>query len=150
MFLYPLCWQKNNYAFFQNYISLRNSFLRRKKIDTKEFNSLALAFLGDAVHTLYVREFALNNPATLKNYNAICSHFCSAVFQAKVFDKLVLEKEEEDVAKRARNAKNNNIAKNATIEQYKKATSLEAVIGWLYLKKREERLNQILKSCVEE
>ncbi len=102
------------------------------------------------MHTLYVREFALNNPATLKNYNAICSHFCSAVFQAKVFDKLVLEKEEEDVAKRARNAKNNNIAKNATIEQYKKATSLEAVIGWLYLKKREERLNQILKSCVEE
>lgn len=106
--------------------------------------------MGDAVHTLYVREFALNNPATLKNYNALCSHLCSAVFQAKVFDKLVLEQEEQEVAKRARNAKNNNIAKNATIEQYKKATSLEAVIGWLYLNNRKERLSIILKSCVEE
>lgn len=54
------------------------------------------------------------------------------------------------MAKRARNAKNNNIAKNATIEQYKKATSLEAVIGWLYLNNKKERLEEILKSCVEE
>lgn len=109
-----------------------------------------MAFIGDAVHTLYVRKFVLTKDATVNFYNSICSHLCNAVFQASVFDKLELTDEEKEIARRARNTKNNNIPKNASIEQYKKATCLEAVIGYLYLTNSIVRLEQILKLCVEE
>lgn len=111
---------------------------------------LALAFLGDAVHTLFVRKHILKNDATVNFYNKLCSHFCSAVFQAKVYDGLELNESEKDIARRARNAKSNNIAKNATIEEYKKATSLEAIIGYNYLCENSERLEYILNLCVKE
>ena len=56
-----------------------------------------------------------------------------------------LKENELNIVRRARNAKTNNIAKNSDIETYKKATSYEALIGYLYLTGNFERLNEILK-----
>lgn len=118
-----------------------------------EVSPTVLAFLGDSVHTLFVREYVLKSyDYTLRNFNKMCSKFCSAVWQAKVLDNLkpMLNEQEEDLVRRARNAKTNNVAKNASVEEYKKATSLEALIGWLYLKNEKERLNEILNFSVKE
>ncbi|MGI5842119.1 MAG: Mini-ribonuclease 3 [Christensenellales bacterium] len=111
-----------------------------------------MAFIGDGVHTLFVRESVMREKElTIKHYNKYCSTFCSAKTQSLVLDSIfnTLTEEEKDVVRRARNAKTNNVAKNSTIEEYKKATSFEALVGFLYLEKRQERLDEILKSSIQ-
>jgi ribonuclease-3 family protein len=113
---------------------------------------LVLAFIGDAVHTLFVRESVMRDKElTIKHYNKYCSTFCSAKTQSLVLDNIydTLTEEEKDIVRRARNAKTNNVAKNSTIEEYKKATSFEALVGFLHLENKQERLNQILKSSLQ-
>ena len=124
-------------------------------IKLEEINILTLSYIGDAVHTLFIRNKIVNK-INLKagDYHKICSNFCKASSQAKVFDAMFeeLSQEEQDVAKRARNAKSHK-AKNASLEDYKKATAFEAVVGYLYLCKKEDRLNDILEksySIIEE
>ncbi len=101
-----------------------------------EINSLNLAFIGDAVWTLMVREFFCNH-TRFKNNNLhkLTTKFVKAVYQAKALDELqeVLTDNEKDVARRARNTKMNTVSKNASLADYKKATGFEAVIGYLYL-----------------
>ena len=92
----------------------------------KNLSPVVLAFVGDAVHTLFVRQSVLfSHDFTANQYNKYCAKFCSAVWQAKVLDQLKssLSEEEQDIVRRARNFKTNNTAKNASIEEYKKSTS---------------------------
>jgi ribonuclease-3 family protein len=109
--------------------------------------------LGDAVHTLFVRQSVLySRSCTANQYNRYCSKFCSAVWQAQVLDKILptLTEQEKDIVRRARNVKTAHTAKNATIEQYKKATGLEALIGFLHVSQNQERLQQILQQTLGE
>lgn len=112
-----------------------------------EVNILTLSYIGDAVHTLFIREKVVNK-INLKagDYHTICVKFCKASAQAKVLDEILndLTEEEKEIARRARNAKSHK-AKNASLEDYKKATAFEAVIGYLYLSEQKERLNLILE-----
>ena len=110
-------------------------------------NILSLSFMGDAVHTLFVRERVLKAANLLAgDYHTNCIKFCNAGGQAKVFDAIfdTLSEEEKEVAKRARNAKSHK-AKNASIENYKKATAFEAVLGYNYLLNNQTRLAEILE-----
>ncbi len=114
----------------------------------KEINPIVLAFIGDGVHTLFVRDFVVKNSNLLVNRCHVNSaKFCNAKSQAKKLDQLlpVLNEEELDIVRRARNAKTHNIAKNSDVETYKKATSFEALVGYLYLKGDFSRLDKILK-----
>lgn len=114
---------------------------------------VSLAFVGDAVHTLFVRQSVLSShDYTINQYNKYCSKYCSAKWQSTILDKIlpVLNEDEQDIVRRARNFKTNNVAKNASIEEYKKATSFEALIGYLHLKQQTERLNQFLKISLVE
>lgn len=116
-----------------------------------ELNILSLSFIGDAVHTLFVRDKILKSLNLLAgDYHAKSVKFCNAGSQAKAYDVLFnnLDAEEQEIAKRARNAKSHK-AKNSSIENYKKATAFEAVIGYLYLLNRHERLNQLLEQSFE-
>lgn len=116
-------------------------------IKLEEISILTLSYIGDAVHTLFIRNKVVNS-INLKagDYHKICSNFCKASAQAKVFDVIFdsLSQTEQDVAKRARNAKGHK-AKNASLEDYKKATAFEAVVGYLYLCKQDDKLNDILE-----
>ena len=116
-------------------------------IKFEEVNILTLSYVGDAVHTLFVREKVVNK-INLKagDYHTICIKFCKASAQAKVLDEIFdeLTEEEQAIAKRARNAKGHK-AKNASLEDYKKATAFEAVVGYLYLSEQKEKLNKILE-----
>ena len=82
----------------------------------------------------------------------MCSKFCSARYQAKVVDAItpILNEEEQDVLRRGRNLDSKTRAKNASVEEYRKATAFETLVGFLYLENNQERLNQILNMSVEE
>lgn len=114
----------------------------------KEINPIVLAFIGDGVHTLFVRDKVVKESNLLVNdCHKKSAKFCKAKSQAEKLDLLnsILTEEEQNIVRRARNAKTHNIAKNSDIETYKKATSYEALVGYLYLSGNYDRLNEILK-----
>ena len=109
-------------------------------------SSLSLAFIGDAVWTLIVRQYFCDR-TTLKNNNLhrLSTRLVKATFQAQAYNEIEerLTPREKDIARRSRNVKLNTIAKNATVAEYRKATSFEAVIGYLYLIGNMERIEEI-------
>lgn len=117
------------------------------ELEAQNLNMLALAFVGDAVQSLYARElFAKGSDAKAgKLHRQTIGEVCSRS-QATQADALheMLTDTERDIFRRARNAKNNTAAKNSTLTEYKKATALEAVFGYLYLTGQTERLKTLL------
>ena len=114
-------------------------------------NLLPLAFIGDGVHTLFVREWCLLNPnCKMENYHIFASKFCKASAQARALSLLqeVLTDEEREIVRRGRNAKAKHHAKNASVADYCQATAFEILIGFLYLAGREERLKEILNLSI--
>lgn len=113
-------------------------------------NVLVFAFVGDAVFTLFVREL-LASTSTKKAgiLHTETSKFVKASFQAKLIDQLIssLSEKEQQICKTARNIKTHNIAKNSNLEEYKKATSFESLLGYLYMTKQNARLMEILEIC---
>ena len=115
--------------------------------EVKSLSSLSLAFIGDAVYSLYVREkLILSGDDKAGALNKKSASIVCAVSQAKKVDILlpILSEEETLVYKRARNTKKGTRAKNATVNEYNKSTGFEALIGYLYLTKQTERLKFIL------
>lgn len=115
--------------------------------DPQQMSPLALAFLGDAVYELFVRERlvrAANRPVNTLHGLSVQQVRASA--QAAAAQRLLplLEKEELAVFKRGRNAHPGHIPKNASHRDYHAATGLEALIGYLYLMGRAQRLQQLL------
>lgn len=115
---------------------------------------LALAFMGDAIHTAFVREQVLtgNNALKLTNYHNEAKKFCNAKKQKEVLESITpfLNDEEKEIVRRARNSKAKHKAKNFDEEEYKKATAFEALVGYLYLSWQKERLNEILNLSIKE
>ncbi|MBP3344792.1 MAG: Mini-ribonuclease 3 [Clostridia bacterium] len=116
-------------------------------------NLLPLAFIGDSVHTLYVREKCLENPhKKIENYHTQASFYCKASSQAKALERIseILTDEEKEIVRRGRNAKPKHSAKNATSGDYSHATAFEVLIGFLYLSKQTERLKEILELSMQQ
>ena len=116
-----------------------------------QLSPLALAFMGDAIHTAYVRKCVLiRQKNKLNNYHETAKKFCNARHQKEVLEKIlpILSEEEQDVVRRARNCHSKHSAKNFDEETYKKATAFEALIGFLYLSQNTQRLDEILKISV--
>ena len=114
---------------------------------------MPLAFIGDSVHTLFVREKILNqNLNKMDNYHTQAAKFCKASSQAKVITSIspLLTEEEQEIVRRGRNAKPKHQAKNASSADYALATSFEILVGYLYLKGDEERLNEILTFSISQ
>ena len=112
-------------------------------------NVLALAYLGDAVYELAIRQYLLEQG--IIKVNELQKHaipFVSAKGQASYLTKLLdndfLTEEEKNIVFRARNHKGARHPKNTDIITYKYATGFEALIGYLYLEKKQERLEEIL------
>lgn len=117
-----------------------------------DMDLLSLAFIGDAVHTLYVREFVTkNNNVKMDDANKIASKFCRASHQAKVLETITptLSDEEKEIVRRTRNIKNKHKAKNTDTMTYKFATCYEALVGYHYTQNNKERLEFILKSSLQ-
>ena len=110
--------------------------------DARQFSPLTLAFLGDSVYELMIRTKMLmqGNTAVKHLHNAKIQLVC-AFYQARVSERLTFTEEELSVFHRGRNAVSSNaIPKNAVPADYRKATGLEAVFGYLHLSGNTERL----------
>ena len=119
----------------------------------KLMQPLVLAMIGDSVQTLFIREYvAKKHTCKVNKMNKLVSSVVKAGAQFKTFKKLEeeLTEAEQDIAKRARNTHVHTKAKNFSYGEYIYATALEALIGYHYLLKNEERLNQILTLSLEE
>ncbi len=115
-------------------------------------NLLPVAFLGDSIHTEFVRESILKScNQKMENYHSLSAKFCKASSQAKALEKILpmLNDEEKDIVRRARNAKPKHQAKNCSTKDYIYATAFEALVGYLYLTNQKERLNEILQLSIE-
>jgi len=125
--------------------------MKEKLENLLKTNLLPLAFIGDSVHTLFVREYCLSNPNyKMENYHNFASKFCKASSQAKSLSLLqeYLTDEEKDLVRRGRNAKSKHQAKNASSADYAYATAFEILIGFLYLSENQQRLNEILNLSI--
>lgn len=114
---------------------------------------LTLAYIGDVVYEIYVRTRTLaENPdlPTGKLHNKSI-RYVKAQAQCRSIQAMtdMLTDEEMSVYKRGRNAKSASSAKNASLIEYKHATGFEALVGYLYLKGENERLDEIMKRAYE-
>ncbi len=113
----------------------------------RELNPLVLAYVGDGVHTLYVRlqELGKTTGKADKLHKAVTARV-KAEAQANSMQAIIdeLTEDESDIFHRARNAHTHSMAKNATVSDYRLATGFEALIGYLYLTGQRDRLEYLL------
>ena len=120
---------------------------------TERLTPVELAFIGDAVYTLYVRErLVSSSDAVVGTLHTATTGYVNAGRQAAVYDALcnggLLTDVELDIGRRAKNAHLHSRAKAASIGDYHKATALEAIIGYVHLSGDADREKQLLELCV--
>ncbi|SFB24762.1 MULTISPECIES: Mini-ribonuclease 3 [unclassified Bacillus (in: firmicutes)] len=124
------------------------------KIDEKQLNSLALAYMGDAVFENYVRHHLLQSGQVKPNQlHRAGTRYVSAKAQSQILfhmlDLEMLSEVEMAVVKRGRNAKSGSVPKNTDVQTYRYSTAFEALIGHLYLSGQEERLKDLVVCSFE-
>ncbi len=115
-----------------------------------KISPVTLAFVGDAVFSLYVREKLVRAyDLTAGQYQKRTAELVSATGQARLAEVLRphFTAEEDDIFRRGRNAKKPSHSKNAPMGDYNTSTGLEALIGWLYLTGQRERLKYLLEAA---
>ncbi|MCR1878279.1 Mini-ribonuclease 3 [Limosilactobacillus reuteri] len=125
------------------------------QVDYRQLNGIALAYLGDAAYEVYVRQHLLtkgiSKPTKLQH---IATHYVSAKAQAALIDLMkkdeLLSDEEWSYFKRGRNANSHTHAKNTSVMTYRISTGFEAVMGYLKLAGKEERLAELAQWCIEQ
>jgi ribonuclease-3 family protein len=114
--------------------------------DPALYSPLSLAYLGDAVHELLIRTQVIsqgNRPARKLSADGIRQ--ARAAAQSRLYYSIegILTEEELAVMKRGRNANPRSRAKNASVTDYRRATGVEALFGYLYLQGKTDRINEL-------
>lgn len=128
-------------------------FPRTPAEDMNKFSVLALAHVGDAVYELLVRSaICAAGPAQVNDLHKRTVAMVCAPAQAAAVKRLLpkLTAEESAVYKRGRNAKVNSVPQHAEIGEYHAATGFEALLGWLYLQGRTERIEELFRAVLED
>lgn len=122
------------------------------EIDIRTYSPLTLAYIGDAIYDLVIRTIVVErgNRSADKLHKKTVT-YVNARVQARMIEELENELTEEEAAvyHRGRNAKSYTMAKNASVIEYRKATGLEALCGYLYLQGRQERLLYLIREAIE-
>ena len=131
----------------ESIISRCREFLELEERDPNGYSPLVLAYIGDGVYELVIRTKVVNRGNTQVNkMHKVTSGLVKAQTQAQMY--LLLEEElteeERAVYRRGRNAKSATMAKHATMRDYRMATGFEALMGWLYLSGRLDRLTGLV------
>lgn len=119
-----------------------------KEVDIRTYSPLTLAYIGDAVYDLIFRTAVVQMGNTSAHKLHIrTTQYVKAPAQARLVEAIMEELSEEELAiyKRGKNAKPYTMAKNATVWEYKRATGLEALVGYLYLTDRMERVLELIQ-----
>lgn len=123
----------------------------KNETDVNMLSPLTWAYVGDGVYELYVRTNLVNNTKLKPHKLHIESiKYVKAKAQADILKRIEAEltDEEKKIVRRARNAENHHLPKNADPADYMYSTAFEGLIGYLYLTKKDERLKEILKMCM--
>ena len=121
-------------------------------MDIREISTPALAYLGDCVLELCVRHHLIESGlSTSAHLNAAALDFVRAPVQAEAMKRILpmLTEEEEAYFRRGRNIGHTNVPKRATVSEYRAATGMEALFGYLHLTGQEERINQLFRAAYE-
>lgn len=121
------------------------------EVDIRTYSPLALAYIGDAIYGLVIKTIVVergNVPANRLHKKTVV--YVNARTQARMIDALEGELTEEEAAvyHRGRNAKSYTAAKNASVIEYRKATGLEALCGYLYLQGKQERMLYLIREAI--
>ncbi len=109
-----------------------------------------LAYLGDCVFELCAREYLVRRSVRQPSVEAL--HYVTARVQSQAVDKLLplLTEEEEAQYRRGRNIGHTSAPKSASLSEYRRATGLEALFGWLWLMGRQDRLRELFGLAFQE
>ena len=117
-----------------------------------EHSPLVLAYIGDAVYEVYIRSLLISRGSfPVHQLHKAATGYVKAEAQSKAIQTLAPELSEEElrIYKRGRNAKPGTVAKHAEVKDYHQATGFEALVGYLYLQKDKERLDELLQKSVD-
>lgn len=123
-----------------------------EEVDIRTYSPLTLAYIGDGIYDLVIRTVVVERAnRTAGELHKKTIQYVKAQTQARMAEALLesLTGEEEAVYKRGRNAKSSTTAKNASVTDYRKATGLEALLGYLYLTDRMDRVLLLIKKGIE-
>ena len=127
--------------------------VKTEQVNAYQYSPLALAYMGDSILDLLVKKyFVTHSNMQPHKYHVEVSKIVKAVNQADYIDQIMeeLSEDELDVYKRGRNTNTHSKAKNATMGQYRKATGLDALYGYLYLKGDMERLQYFVNGMIKQ
>lgn len=129
-------------------------FIERNKdvADVNQLSPLVWAYIGDSIYEIFIRTHLVNNSnAKPHRLHIETIKYVKAKAQADTLAKIkeCLTEKEKEIVRRGRNAENHHVAKNASVAEYSQATAFEALIGYLYLTKQDERLQEILTMCLD-
>lgn len=120
-------------------------------INIKESNSLSLAYLGDAVWEIVVREYFIATGHKVNKLNKLAVNYVNAKGQSRIYRNIIDDMEEEykAVARRAKNSNIKSFPRSCSIDEYREATAFEALIAALYINGEMERVRKIFLENVE-
>lgn len=121
-------------------------FETKPEVDIHEMSPVALAFVGDAVLELLVRARLVGSTRLQPNrLHTVATHYVSAHAQCRELEILepLLSEAEAGVLRRGKNASKASVAKHATVQEYRASTGLECLLGWLYLRGENDRIQQL-------
>lgn len=121
-------------------------------INVREISTPALAYLGDCVIELCVRRYLIEcGLSTSAHLNARALDFVRAPAQAEAMKRLqpILTEEEEGYFRRGRNLGHSNVPRNATVSEYRAATGMEALFGYLHLTEQTDRIDELFRIAYE-
>lgn len=125
---------------------------RKKSIEEVNMLSpLVWAYIGDSVYENFIRVNLVNNSNAKPHKLHIESiKYVKAKAQAEILKKIHenLTEKEQEIVRRGRNVQNHHVAKNADVADYTMSTAFEALIGYLYLTKQDDRLKEILDMVI--
>ena len=123
-----------------------------EETDVNQMSPIIWAYMGDCIYERYVREYLVTNTKYKPHKLHIeATKIVKASAQAYILHELEkeLSNDEKEIVRRTRNTQNHHLPKNATVQEYMYATAFEGLIGYLYLTKQKERLEEILKKCLK-
>ena len=123
-------------------------------MNIEAMNGSMLAFVGDAYFGLKIREYLIRLGINKsKKFHQSAVFYVSAKAQARVLQQMIdedyLSDEELDIVRRGRNVSGGSVPKNTDVVIYRQSTGFEALIGFLYLDQRLERLDEVVMHCIE-
>ena len=135
-----------------DFLTYYKQCMKLEPVDANMYSPLVLAYIGDAVYELIIRSRVVNQGSMQVNkMHKRSAGLVKAGTQAALIRAIedLLTAEEHAVYKRGRNAKSVTMAKHATMADYRTATGMEALVGWLFLEERFERLAELISLGLE-